>query len=124
MVSKRNRISVVIPCYNDGKYLPETLQSLADQTRPADEILVVNDGSTDPATLALLDQLPKHIRVHHQHNQGLGFARNNGIRETTGDLILALDSDDLIDPTTLEKMEAALDAMREAQRVHYRLPGS
>jgi glycosyltransferase involved in cell wall biosynthesis len=110
MTSKRNRISVVIPCYNDGKYLPETLESLAAQTRPADEILVVNDGSTDPATLALLDKLPKHIRVHHQHNQGLGFARNNGIRETTGDLILALDSDDLIDPTTLEKMEAALDA--------------
>jgi len=118
MVSKRNRISVVIPCYNDGKYLPETLQSLADQTRPADEILVVNDGSTDPATLALLDQLPKHIRVHHQHNQGLGFARNNGIRETTGDLILALDSDDLIDPTTLEKMEAALDADPNASFVY------
>jgi glycosyltransferase involved in cell wall biosynthesis len=118
MVSKRNRISVVIPCYNDGKYLPETLQSLAAQTRPADEILVVNDGSTDPATLALLDSLPKHIRVHHQHNQGLGFARNNGIRETTGDLILTLDSDDLIDPTTLEKMEATLDANPGASWVY------
>ncbi|WP_257455748.1 glycosyltransferase [Archangium lipolyticum] len=118
MVSKRNRISVVIPCYNDGKYLPETLESLAAQTRPADEILVVNDGSTDPATLALFDQLPKHIRVHHQHNQGLGFARNNGIRETTGDLILALDSDDLITPDTLEKMEAALDANPEASFVY------
>ncbi|MBN1203338.1 MAG: glycosyltransferase [Myxococcaceae bacterium] len=118
MVSKRNRISVVIPCYNDGKYLPETLQSVAAQTRPPDEILVVNDGSTDPATLALLDTLPKHIRVHHQHNQGLGFARNNGIRETTGDLILALDSDDLLDPTTLEKMEAALDANPDASWVY------
>jgi glycosyltransferase involved in cell wall biosynthesis len=118
MKSKRNRISVVIPCYNDGRYLPETLASLAAQTRPADEILVVNDGSTDPATLALLDQLPKHIRVHHQKNQGLGFARNNGIRETTGDLILVLDSDDLIDPETLAKMEAALDADPEASFVY------
>lgn len=117
-MKRKQRISVVIPCYNDGRFLPETLDSLASQTRKADEILVVNDGSTDPDTLALLGRLPPAIRVLHQENQGLGFARNNGIKLLTGDLVLILDSDDLIAPDTLEKMEAALEANPDASWVY------
>jgi glycosyltransferase involved in cell wall biosynthesis len=117
-VKRKQRISVVIPCYNDGRFLPETLDSLASQTRKADEVLVVNDGSTDPDTLALLGRLPAHIRVLHQENQGLGFARNNGIQQLTGDLVLILDSDDLIAPDTLEKMEAALEDHPDASWVY------
>lgn len=117
-MKSKQRISVVIPCYNDGRYLPETLDSLASQTRKPDEILVVNDGSTDPDTLALLGRLPPHIRVLHQENQGLGMARNNGIKQLTGDLVLILDSDDLIAPDTLEKMEATLEANPDASWVY------
>lgn len=117
-MKRKQRISVVIPCYNDGRHLPETLDSLACQTRKADEVLVVNDGSTDPDTLALLGRLPAPIRVLHQENQGLGFARNNGIKQLTGDLVLILDSDDLIAPDTLEKMEAALEAHPDASWVY------
>ncbi|WP_164007733.1 glycosyltransferase [Pyxidicoccus trucidator] len=117
-MKRKQRISVVIPCYNDGRYLPETLDCLASQTRKVDEVLVVNDGSTDPDTLALLGRLPPAIRVLHQENQGLGFARNNGIKLLTGDLVLILDSDDLIAPDTLEKMEAALEANPDASWVY------
>ena len=55
-----NTISVIIPCYNDGAYLPETIEKLLQQTAPIHEIIIVNDGSTDPKTLEVLDNLSKH----------------------------------------------------------------
>src|SRR5262249_61215582 len=111
------RISIVIPCYNGGRFLPETLQSVLGQTRKPDEIIVVNDGSTDPATLELLRSLPPEIRVVHKLNEGLGYARNTGIEASSGDLILMLDDDDLITPECLAKMERTLDEHPEASWV-------
>ncbi len=88
-------ISVVIPCYNDGKYLPETIAHLKKQTYQHFEILIVNDGSTDPSTLKVLETLLKQdITVLHKENGRMSSARNYGVKHATGSLIAALDADD------------------------------
>jgi glycosyltransferase involved in cell wall biosynthesis len=104
------RISIVIPCYNQGNTLEETVESVLNQTFPDFEIVIVNDGSTDPETQQLLETVAKpRTRVIHTTNQGLAAARNNGIREATGRYILPLDADDRIGPTYLEKAVRILD---------------
>lgn len=104
-------VSVVIPCFNQGQYLPESTGSVLDQTITDWEIVVVDDGSTDPGTLKVLEhaQHPK-MRVVRSANQGLAAARNLGISHATGRYILPLDCDDRIAPTYLEKAVARLDA--------------
>lgn len=90
-------VSIVIPCYNDGLYLAEAVASAAAQTHPDVEVIVVDDGSTDPATLEALDACRRSgVRVHRQSNRGLSAARNAGIELAEGDYILPLDSDDRV----------------------------
>jgi glycosyltransferase involved in cell wall biosynthesis len=104
------QVSVIIPCYNHGQFIDETINSVLAQTFDNFEIIVVNDGSTDPFTVKHLRQLdfPK-TRVVHTDNQGLSSARNNGIREARGEYILPLDADDRIGPTYLEQAVRLLD---------------
>ena len=89
-------VSVVIPCFNHGRFLPEAIESVLAQTYPWIEILVVDDGSTDN-TREVAAQYP-HVRYVYQHNQGLSAARNTGIRHSTGDFLVFLDADDLLYP--------------------------
>lgn len=91
-------ITIVIPCYNHGKYLEETIQSVLDSTdRYLVEIIVVNDGSTDFNTLEVFKKIEERgILVLHQDNQGLAKARNNGIKIAKGKYILPLDSDNKV----------------------------
>lgn len=98
-------ISVIIPCYNDGKYLPETIEQLKKQSTPADEIIIVNDGSTDAATIELLAQLEKDplIQVLHKTNGRMAAARNYGVTHAKGDIIVTLDADDYFDPSFFKK---------------------
>ena len=98
-------ISVIIPCYNDGKYLPETISKLKLQSIPADEIIIVNDGSTDVLTLDVLKQLAEDplIQVLHKMNGRMSAARNYGVAHAKGDIIVALDADDFFDPSFFEK---------------------
>ncbi len=96
-------ISVVIPCYNGGRFLDQLMASLAQQTFRDFEIIIVDDGSTDPATRAKLATLNPTIRVIHQVNRGLSAARNVGFSESRADLVMALDCDDLLEPTYLEE---------------------
>jgi glycosyltransferase involved in cell wall biosynthesis len=105
------RVSVVIPCFNQGRYLDEAVESVLGQTYADWEVLVVNDGSTEPQTAEILRdyQRPK-TRVVHTANQGLPGARNAGIREAAGEYILPLDADDRIGPTYLEQAVRELDA--------------
>lgn len=104
------RVSVVIPCYNQGQFVDEAIQSVLAQTWQDFEIIVVNDGSTDPLTVACLEQLNvPETRLLHTDNQGLPSARNNGIRVAQGEYILPLDADDRISPTYLEQAVALLD---------------
>lgn len=92
-------ISIIIPCFNHGKYIHEALQSikeLRDIPYPY-EIIIVNDGSTDEFTLNVLNDLEKEgYNILHQKNEGLGAARNNGIQLAKGKYILPLDSDNKV----------------------------
>ena len=97
-------ISVVIPCFNYGKYLIEAIDSVLAQTFQDFEIIVVDDESTDAHTLEILASLNKpKTRIIRQKNQRVSMARNNGIHEARGKYICCLDADDLIAPTYLEK---------------------
>jgi glycosyltransferase involved in cell wall biosynthesis len=102
-------ITVVIPVYNRAELLPLTLACLLKQTRPADEILVVDDGSTDDSANVAESFSPK-VRVIRQSNQGPSAARNRGLFEARGEWIHFFDSDDLALPNLHAQQLAALDA--------------
>lgn len=104
-------ISVIIPCYNDGKFLPETLAHLSKQTLQPKEIIIVNDGSTDTATLEILAQLEgEKVRILHKTNGRMSSARNHAVKAATGEIIVALDADDYFAPDFFEKGIAVLQA--------------
>ena len=104
-------VSVIIPCYNYGRFLREAVESVVAQTFQRFEILVINDGSTDELTRRVLDELCyAKTRVIHQKNQGLAETRNNGAVLATGKYICYLDADDSIEPTYLEKALSVLES--------------
>ena len=105
------KASVIVPVYKVEEYLEKCVQSILAQTERDFELILVDDGSPDRcgALCDSLAQTDSRIRVIHQENQGLGSARNTGIREARGDWLLLVDSDDWIEPKILEKaMEAGL----------------
>jgi len=98
-----NRISIIIPCYNQGEYLEDSIESAYNQTVPPHEIIVVNDGSLDNsqeiAERYMFREFPgieSPVRVIQQVNKGLPSARNTGIMAATGDYCLFLDADDIL----------------------------
>ncbi|MEO1765706.1 glycosyltransferase [Thiobacter aerophilum] len=109
------KVSVVITCYNYGRYLSEAVGSVLAQTFRDFEIIIVDDGSTDDTPQVcerlVADCRQVAIRVIRQPNSGQpAHARNRGIREARGQYILCLDADDMIAPTMLERCVAALEA--------------
>ncbi|MEE3715449.1 glycosyltransferase [Tumidithrix elongata RA019] len=97
-------VSVIIPCFNYGQYLEEAVDSVLSQTFQDFEIIIVDDGSDDPLTIKVLDELSKpKTQVIRQSNQKLPSARNKGIEAAQGKYICCLDADDVIKPTYLEK---------------------
>jgi glycosyltransferase involved in cell wall biosynthesis len=103
------QLSVIIPTFNRAHTLPRAVDSVLAQTRPADEILIVDDGSTD-RTRELIENGYPQCRYLHQANRGVSSARNLGIREARGDWIALLDSDDAWLPDKLQRQEQALRA--------------
>lgn len=97
--------SIIIPFYNMARWLPQTLASAKAQTHANTEIIVVDDGSTDPASIAMIDQLDRDesVRVVRKRNGGLGDARNFGIAQARAKYVVPLDADDLLDPTFIAK---------------------
>ena len=100
-------VSVIIPCYNYGKYLGEAVESVVSQTFQEFEIIIVNDGSTDNTKKIgekLIEEHPHHsINMINQENSGQpAIARNNGIAVAKGKYILPLDADDKLHPQALE----------------------
>ncbi len=87
-------VSVVIPCFNHAQYLPEAIESALNQSYLPAEVIVIDDGSTDP-TPEVAAQYQNCIKYIRQNNRGLSAARNAGIRQAKGDLITFLDADDL-----------------------------
>ena len=90
-------LSIVIPCFNHGNYLDEALASLPDKTAMDYELIIVDDGSTDPITVAKFDELRKNgYRIISHANRGLAYSRNAGIAQSKGRYILPLDADNKI----------------------------
>jgi glycosyltransferase involved in cell wall biosynthesis len=98
------KVSVLIPCFNLGRFLDETVASVEAQTVPEWEMLIVDDGSTEPETIRKLATFahPK-ARVFHTENRGLPAARNFAAARAEGEYLCALDADDLLAPTWFEK---------------------
>jgi glycosyltransferase involved in cell wall biosynthesis len=105
------RVSVVVSCFDLGSTLEEALASVEAQTLRDFEILVVDDGSRDPETLAVLGRIPaERARVLRTENRGLPAARNHGVRFAGGEYVCCLDADDRLHPEWLAKAVACLDA--------------
>jgi glycosyltransferase involved in cell wall biosynthesis len=95
-------VSVIIPCYNQGHFLTDAIESALAQTYPHVEIVVVDDGSTDTTTHIAGSYSHKKVRCIQQENQGLARARNRGLRESRGECLVFLDSDDRLRPRAIE----------------------
>jgi len=99
-------ISIVIPCYNDARYVNQAVESALNQTYPYKEVIVVDDGSNEETKKVLKKIEPKITKFITQENQGQSTARNVGISQAKGEYILVLDSDDYFEPTFCEKAMA------------------
>ncbi len=112
------RISVVIPCFNLGRYLFEAINSVLKQSLQDLEIIIADDGSDDAFTTFLLSHLQHPlIEVYRQENRGVAAARNFGIRQARAQLICCLDPDDRLRRTFFEKALAILDKRPEVALV-------
>ena len=108
--------SIIIPAYNQEKYISECLNSVTNQTVTNWECIVVNDGSTDNTKKIILsytEQYPK-IRMVDQPNKGLSASRNKGLSEAKGDYIQFLDSDDAIKEN---KLKLQLDLLKQTSEL-------
>src|SRR5579863_3389457 len=115
----RRRLSVVIPCFNHGEFLPEAVASVTPLRREDVELVVVDDGSTDGRTREEMDRLrEKGINVIRQENMGLAAARNAGIRAAAAEYILPLDADNRLRPGYIEHGIRLLDGNPEVGVVY------
>lgn len=102
------RLSVVIPSYNCERYLPLAIDSVLSQSRAADELIVIDDGSRDDSEALVRRRYGDRVRYVKQANAGPSAARNHGIRLASGDVIGLLDADDIWLPGVVEKVLDAL----------------
>lgn len=105
-------ISVVVPLYNKATYIKATLASVIAQTVRADEIIVVDDGSTDGSGDLVRSGFPQ-VKVLTQPNQGVGAARNRGLTEARNTWVAFLDGDDLWLPNHLAELSGLIGAFPE-----------
>ena len=98
------KVSVIMPCYNDGKYIMEAIDSIVKQTYQNWELIIVDDGSDDEETKRIINEIqnPK-IKVFHTEHLRPAGARNYGIQKAEGTYILPVDSDDRIHEEYMEK---------------------
>lgn len=109
--------SIIIPCYNHGRYLNEALDNLKFSKHYTFEVIIVNDGSTDEETLNVIKLLQTNDNYHiiNQSNKGLANARNVGIKQSNGKYILPLDADNKID---LNYLITAKEIFEKNKEVH------
>jgi GT2 family glycosyltransferase len=93
------KVTAYIPCYNGAAYLPDTIPAILNQSRPPDELLIVDDGSTDNSA-EIAAKYPVRV-IRHQQNQGLAAARNTALANAAYPLLAAFDSDAVADPQWL-----------------------
>lgn len=120
-------VSVIIPCYNYGRFLADAVESALGQTIPPQQIIIVDDGSVDDS-LAVAGRYTAHptVRLIAQQNQGAIAAYNNGVRAASGEFFLILSADDRLDPRYLERVVPLLQARPHAGYVYtaYRMFGA
>lgn len=104
------KISIIIPVYNSKKYLQKCLDSVINQGYSDMEVILVDDGSTDGSSIICDNNVAKHsfITVIHKKNEGVSTARNIGIKRAKGKYIFFLDSDDIMLPQVLQKVDKLL----------------
>ena len=112
MTNETPSVTVVVAAYQAEQWIAETLESILAQTHPAEEILVVDDGSTD-GTARELERFSDHIRVIRRVNGGCSAAFNTGFQAARGDYVAECGSDDVWEPEKLERQVAALEAHPE-----------
>ena len=104
-------VTVSIAHYNLGRYLPDALASLAAQTYPNLEVLVIDDGSTDAASVAVFREMQAkypRFRFLTQANAGIGATRNRGLREARGEYFIPMDADNVTRPDMVERLVAGM----------------
>lgn len=109
-------VSLVIAAYNAGEYITRALESVATQTRPPNELIVIDDGSTDDTAeqvKSFRNRSSLNVVLQQQANRGLAATRNVGVRSAQGDLVAFLDADDVIYPAFLEETVGGMEAHAE-----------
>lgn len=104
----KQKITLIVPAYNEGQFIDRCIQSIRNQTVPFDEVILIDDHSTDGTTEKIIAQTD-FIRIEHPDNRGVSAARNSGLEQATGDWINFLDADDELLPTACEKMHRAIE---------------
>ena len=100
------KVSIILPIYNVGPFFEQCMVSVVGQTYKNLEIILVNDGSTDDSG-EIADSFARtdsRIKVIHQSNHGVSYARNTGIKNATGDYICFSDPDDILQPDYVKYM--------------------
>ena len=96
------KVSVIMPCYNDGKYIKEAIASVEAQTYPEWELIIIDDGSDDKETIAIIDSIQnERIKIYHTKHLRPAGARNYAVSKSNTDIIVPLDADDLIEAVYL-----------------------
>ncbi len=115
------KVSVIIPCYNDGEYIDKAVNSALQQTYKNIEIIIVNDGSTDAYTNQLLAQYDRpKLAVLRMPNSGPAAARNAGIKNASGKYILPLDADDKLGKRYIAEAVKVMEADKKVGIVYCR----
>lgn len=105
----KSNVTVIIPCYNDGRYILEAVNSILNQTLKAEKIIIVDDGSNAETKKVLKNIKHSSVEIIYQENKGVSNARNTAIALARTDYILNLDADDYFEPSFIEKAVDVLD---------------
>jgi glycosyltransferase involved in cell wall biosynthesis len=114
------RISVIVTCYKEGRLLFNAFNSLQQQTTKDFEIILVNDCSTDPETIEAcktLSQTPGTTVIWNKNNLGLSGSRNIAIEKMKGEVVVLLDGDDTLPPTSIEYIKSAFASAANADLI-------
>jgi glycosyltransferase involved in cell wall biosynthesis len=109
-MARHEDVTVVIPCFNHGRFLLESVERALGQQGGPPKVIVVDDGSTDQATERALAELPDGVRLIRQQNAGVSAARNAGFENSDSELLLMVDADDRLTLDALDVLRPPLEA--------------
>lgn len=101
-------ITLIVPAYNEGPFIERCINSIKNQTVPFDQVIFIDDHSTD-GTTEMIRAHTEFVRIEHPDNRGVSASRNSGLEHAKGDWIAFLDADDELTPDACEKMHRAIE---------------